>query len=562
MLDFFRNLQRAFFPEDGKKLGVAAYAFLFLFCAASFLPGISSIPATDRDESLFAQATKQMVETGNYTDIRVQKEPRYKKPIGIYWIQSVAVRALNPNNLNEIWAYRVPSFIGATVAVLMTAALGALMFSPQAGFIGAVMLAGCVILNVEARIAKTDAALLGCIVTAMWGLAHAYLGKAVKWGVFFAFWSAVALGFLIKGPVVLLPVFGVLIWVLNTEGSLAFIRRLRPALGILFAALIVAPWFVAISVQSQGAFMQQSAGNDMLAKIWQGQNRGILPPGLHLLAFPVLFFPASLFALFAVPDAWKSRAVPAVRFCLGWIIPTWIAFELPFTKLLHYTMPTYPAIALLAAKFLLDGFPFIYKEREEKPLFITFAVGFWLVIGMVFGFLFSAVPVFTNKELFIPQLVAGGVLMMAQAMALAAFFEKKTLSVAIMAGTGLFFLTTTFALSLPRLEHAWMSRDIVKIAAEVRRCPQSQIVAFGYKEPSLVFTAGTDTIIAMTAQEAFDALEQDRCRVAVVSAKKKDEFLALYQTYRPREELLIEGLNIGKGRKMALSVFTMPDGEK
>ncbi|MGO9543748.1 MAG: ArnT family glycosyltransferase, partial [Rhodomicrobium sp.] len=71
----------------------AATLALIVLCGALYLPGIASLPPTDRDEARFAQASKQMLETGNYVDIRFQTEARYKKPIGIYWLQSAAVTA-------------------------------------------------------------------------------------------------------------------------------------------------------------------------------------------------------------------------------------------------------------------------------------------------------------------------------------------------------------------------------------------------------------------------------------------------------------------------------------
>ena len=55
----------------------------------AFVPGFFQIPPVDRDEARFAQATKQMVESGDYVDIRFQDESRYKKPVGIYWLQAV-----------------------------------------------------------------------------------------------------------------------------------------------------------------------------------------------------------------------------------------------------------------------------------------------------------------------------------------------------------------------------------------------------------------------------------------------------------------------------------------
>ena len=62
--------------------------WLIVFCLIAFLPGFFQIPPVDRDEARFAQATKQMLESGEYVDIRFQDEVRYKKPVGIYWLQA------------------------------------------------------------------------------------------------------------------------------------------------------------------------------------------------------------------------------------------------------------------------------------------------------------------------------------------------------------------------------------------------------------------------------------------------------------------------------------------
>src|SRR5581483_2748339 len=68
-----------------------AVAMLVVVALLTFLPGFFQIAPVDRDEARFAQATKQMVETGDYVDIRFQDEVRYKKPVGIYWLQAAAV---------------------------------------------------------------------------------------------------------------------------------------------------------------------------------------------------------------------------------------------------------------------------------------------------------------------------------------------------------------------------------------------------------------------------------------------------------------------------------------
>src|ERR1700755_3125525 len=101
-----------------------AVAFLILVGALFFLPGFFNIPPVDRDEARFAQATKQMVETGDYVDIRFQDEVRYKKPVGIYWMQTAAGQAMQalhvPSAEMHIWVYRLPSLFGAIGAVLLT----------------------------------------------------------------------------------------------------------------------------------------------------------------------------------------------------------------------------------------------------------------------------------------------------------------------------------------------------------------------------------------------------------------------------------------------------------
>src|SRR5262245_3459151 len=80
----------------GFAVGAHARAVAVLLVAAllSFLPGFFSIPPIDRDEARFAQATKQMLESGDYVDIRFQDEVRYKKPVGIYWLQAAVVKKI------------------------------------------------------------------------------------------------------------------------------------------------------------------------------------------------------------------------------------------------------------------------------------------------------------------------------------------------------------------------------------------------------------------------------------------------------------------------------------
>src|ERR1700754_410994 len=103
--------------------GFRPYLLLTLLCLCLFAPGLASLPPMDRDEARFMQATKQMIETGDYIDIRFQDEARNKKPVGAYWLQAAAVN-LTGADLTSPWVYRLPSALAAWAAVLAVFAFG------------------------------------------------------------------------------------------------------------------------------------------------------------------------------------------------------------------------------------------------------------------------------------------------------------------------------------------------------------------------------------------------------------------------------------------------------
>src|ERR1700687_970478 len=156
-----------------------ACGWLIVFLLIAFLPGFFQIPPVDRDEARFAQATKQMLESGQYVDIRFQDEARYKKPVGVYWLQAAAVKAGEaagiPHARTTIWLYRLPSLFGAIGAVLLTYWTALAFIARRAALVAALMMASSVLLGVEARLAKTDAVLLLTSVAAMGAMARIYL---------------------------------------------------------------------------------------------------------------------------------------------------------------------------------------------------------------------------------------------------------------------------------------------------------------------------------------------------------------------------------------------------
>src|SRR5579863_1626929 len=335
-----------------------APALLVVVALLAFLPGFFQIPPVDRDEAYFAQATKQMIETGDYVDIRYQDDVRYRKPVGIYWLQAAVVNTASALGLRNadttIWLYRVPSLIGAIGAVLATYWCALAFVSRRGAVLSALMMASSTILGVEARLAKTDAVLLFTVVLAMSVLARVYLAPRRNeappgLGLVAVFWTAIAVSILVKGPLILMVVGLAAASLSIFDRSARWLLALRPLPGLAWMFLLVLPWFIAIYWRVGSEFLVASVGEDMLAKVASSQEAHGAPPGLYVILFFATFFPASMLAGLAAPAVWAVRREPAARFLLAWLVPSWIVFELVVTKLPHYVLPLYPAIAILIA---------------------------------------------------------------------------------------------------------------------------------------------------------------------------------------------------------------------
>src|SRR5258705_1388989 len=336
---------------------VRAVAFLLLCAMLFFLPVFFNLPPIDRDEARFAQATKQMVETGDFVDIRFQDDVRYKKPVGVYWLQALAVETASalglPRAQLRIWLYRIPSLAGAIGAVLLTYWTALAFVTRRGAILAGLILCSSMLLGVEARLAKTDAMLLLTVVAAMGALARVYLSwqrgedpEHPPWSWPAIFWTALAGGILLKGPLILMFV-GLTIGTLAVlDRSATWLWRLRPVWGLMWMLVLVLPWFVAIFWRAGDAFFADSIGGDMLSKLAAQESHGA-PPGLYLLLFLVTFLPGAPLAVMAGAAGLRARPEPAAQYLLAWLTRSWIVFELVLTKLPHYVLPLYPAIPIL-----------------------------------------------------------------------------------------------------------------------------------------------------------------------------------------------------------------------
>ncbi len=318
-------------------------ALAALVALVAGLPGLIALPPIDRDESRFAEASAQMLESGDFVTPRLQDIPRYKKPVGIYWLQAATVATLSKVEARQIWAYRIPSLLGAMLAAAACAWGAAAFLRPATSLAAGAMLGASFLLSTEASIAATDGVLAGAVTLAMAALGRLYqaanggprAGRRVK----ALLWAGMTLAILVKGPIGPMVMALTLIVLAIWDRKARWMARIGWGWGLIAIAALVGPWAMAITVASDGAFWGASIGGDLAPKLLRGEETHGAPPGFYALLAPLMLAPATLMLPAGLVAGWRDRAEPGVRFALAWLIPAWLVFEATPTKLVHYRRP-------------------------------------------------------------------------------------------------------------------------------------------------------------------------------------------------------------------------------
>jgi len=339
------------------------------------------------------------------------------------------------------------------------------------------------------------------------------------------------------------------------DKSARWLWSLRPFAGIVWLILLVSPWFVAIIAKSGASFFVQAIGHDMLDKVASGQEAHGAPPGFYFLLFWVTFWPGAVLAGLAAPIVWKSRYEPRTRFLLAWLLPSWLVFEAVMTKLPHYVLPLYPAIAIMIAGILES-----YGLTKQR----------WMVRGTIGWFLLPGAVAIATLVLFIMfgrelGLIAWPFAALAVIFGLFAWwlYEVDGAERSLLRGmlASVFLAITVFAVTFPLLPTLFPS---ALIAREIKAsdCARPHVAStFAYQEPSLVFLLGTETRFTDGAGAA-DFLQAGSCQFALIDPRSERSFVQRAETIGVRYSLVgrVEGYNISIGKPVSLSVFRSQAG--
>jgi 4-amino-4-deoxy-L-arabinose transferase-like glycosyltransferase len=481
--------------------GGRGLVFLVLLCLTLYAPGIASIPPVDRDEARFAQATRQMLETGDFIQIRFQHEARNKKPIGIHWLQAASVALFSTPGSTAIWPYRLPSALAATIAVLLTSAFGTTLLSSRgAGFVAGIVMASALGLVVEAHLAKTDAALLAAVVAGQLALGIMYVraraGNPVNWRLAVAFWTAQVVGALLKGPAAPALALLTVATLSIADRDIRWIKVLRPIPGLVFVMLITAPWFIAIEWVTGGRFLTESIWQDLVPKLVGAQESHGAPPGSYLALSLASFWPGSLFLVPAMVWGWRQRRVPPQRFLIAWLLPAWASCELMPTKLPHYVLPLYPALALLAGGVLMQGLPLPLIGHLRRLEGIVTVL--WGAVSITLAGALVALPIWLGTGVSSSVIIAT-VLLLALALLLLLKRRRPSLAAGLVGTLAIAFASPAAGIVVPALDLLWLSRAAAVVVARHQPRQDEAVLSVGYSEPSLVFLLGTATRLVTAA---------------------------------------------------------------
>lgn len=564
------------------------------------LPGL---PVIDRDEARYAQASVQMMETGDYVDIRFQDRARHKKPAGAYWAQVLSVKAFSTSEARQIWAHRIPSALAGLLTILVLYWGCVSIVGRKIAFVSAIFLAISAGFIFEAHIAKTDALICLCACACLVGLLHlrhrathrpnhaiSFFDPAAL-----SFWIGMGAAIMIKGPIVPILIgfclLSVIIWdklsplVCNRSGS-HWLRPLSNPLGILLCLMIVLPWSIAIWKETNGAFFTGAIGGDLLPKLKGGQESHGAPMGYYLVSTWFAFWPSSIVLAPALALGLKlsmprqkneaaldsetdtelnarialERRHPIMRLLVCWILPFYILLELTPTKLPHYTLPLYPALAILCAYALYA----IGREGNMHPRWWRYGsvifIGFSLILLAAL-----AGAHYYYSSFSIPSII---IFSAAALLSILVVFHAKAKSnpdarLKILVGLALLTNVYTYQFVMPSLQSMHIAARVQTALTTHHITPKDhRIVSLHYFEPSLIYHLGTHTEVGK-AQERVEAYRPAMGDVLILDQERKtyEQYLKVISdktnltNYCLNPIDTIKGFNYAKGDPVNLSLL-------
>jgi len=337
---------------------------LFLFALTLNLAGTWILPLVDRDETWYAEVSREMNERGDHIVPYFNNQLFLTKPPLLYWCQSAAYEIFGSNEFGA----RFPATLASALTVLVIFGFCARLYNRQIAWRAALAFTLCFEMAIFGKAGLTDMPAVLFVTLAAWAgweLTGAATASPVsKTGWWWTFYFSLAAIFLAKGPLAVLPVGGLLVfwrWARVPD----FFRVMKFGRGFVVSGALVALWFVPAVIDTQGQFFQVFIGREVLAKSVNAQEgHGASNVLTYLVTLPYyfvfvlpLFFPWSVYFPGAIRRFKLERSTADIYLVSG-ILVTFVLFTLFRTKVPTYTLPAFPLIACVVAP-VLSGVRFV-----------------------------------------------------------------------------------------------------------------------------------------------------------------------------------------------------------
>jgi 4-amino-4-deoxy-L-arabinose transferase-like glycosyltransferase len=337
------------FPELGLRSRRAPALLLVLALGLAFFVNLGNAPLFDRDEGAFSEATREMVESGNYVSTTLNGEPRYDKPILTYYVQLLGVSLLGWNE----WGLRLHSALAAVLWVLAVGSFARKEWDEETGWAAAMLTATSLWVMVIGRAATADALLNLFLTLTLLDLYRFWRGggKAPLYRVFL--WAG--LGFLTKGPVaVAIPLAEAFLLSLLRGQMGRYLRAVFDPVGWLIFLGVAGPWYAAVYARDGQAFIDGfflRHNLNRFADTMEGHGGALFyfVPVILLVLLPY----TSLF-LKTLRRVRRATGSDLELFLWLWFGFVFLFFSLSSTQLPHYILYGSTPLFLLMARYRHD----------------------------------------------------------------------------------------------------------------------------------------------------------------------------------------------------------------
>ncbi len=456
---------------------------LLALCLVVYLPGIFRLPAVNRTEVIWAETTRDMVDRGDWTDPRYGSVVHQYRPIGTFWAQGVARWLAGPSHDRDITVYRIPSLLAVTLAVLALFWLGRGLVGSETALIASAFFAVAPLTVLVSQLAVAEGLSLLPATVAMLALARLYTNADEPIWTALLFWVALGIGILINALLVPILVLATLITLYILDRDLAWLKRLRPVIGVPIALVLGAPWLM-IRAHQDGVAFSGLSWREFLAALGGAQDMKLRAfPGTFILAVLLGFIPGTMLIGTAFKRFWATRDQRLPRFLLAWVIGYLIYLEALSSKPGTYMVQTmFPALALAVAMIVTSE-----HGEGKRPEWSGFTIWPTALAALPLA-IFGAVYVFVGET---PSVIA--VLLIAIIAYL--FIWTGQLGQeghlrrwsALGVGALALFAITLLGVVLPGIDRIWPAKMIAKAIAA---CPSNDAVLIGFREPSGRFLLG------------------------------------------------------------------------